>query len=335
MTRYRTTAMWTLLVGSVACSEGPTPPRLETAPLEAVPYEALGGGKVTFYRVWGKPGAPAADAFYTIDAQTRTTEAVAVDTEDLYLVAPNGSAAAVISVDLVGPDRLFVFPFDGTQRPRARQVASFPDGWWLDAMTWTPDSERLVLRRRLDGRDGVISLRPTTTNQDLRVLWEGTGDCTRSPGWATGPLSVGPGNELLFVCEDSAVYVLPAGATTARRLYKPASSSPSSPLRIAEAVWSPSGDRIAVAASRWLAVGQYELSIRIVSLDGTAGPELITMRTSREYGSGLCWMPDGSRIVFATGNDDIHLYVLPLAGGTAVQLTSRPNVLDLAVVCRR
>jgi WD40 repeat protein len=84
---------------------------------------------------------------------------------------------------------------------------------------------------------------------------------------------------------------------------------------LTQPVHSPDGARLAFI--RWRPEQDSERSMWLINTDGTDARQLTT-----GYVSDLTWSPDGDKILYR-GSDD-RLYVVPIVGGEAVAITSRP-----------
>jgi dipeptidyl aminopeptidase/acylaminoacyl peptidase len=155
-----------------------------------------------------------------------------------------------------------------------------------------------------------------------------------------GRASVSPSGELLFVCQGQALYrMVPSGQPAL--LYQRDDEA----ALIRHADWSPSGDRVVFLSHRMAENSNEPGFVRIHMLDATGStPTLVAERSipagSADFANGrrltLCWA-GSDRIVFAapTGQFTAHIFVVPVAGGTPVQLTSAPGVADGPVSCSR
>ena len=117
--------------------------------------------------------------------------------------------------------------------------------------------------------------------------------------------------------------------------------------RVFAPTWSPDGARVAFieTTSDSATNTRVALALKVMNADGTNVTTLVT-REGLAQGGGewsgpnnlsICWLPDGSRLVFNIPETTMvgHLWVVRADGSGLAQLTSKPGVWDRSVSCSR
>jgi Tol biopolymer transport system component len=344
-----------LLLGPLlACgssSDGATNPYpLPVVPaLESVPYALLGSGKVAFERI----GASGYDAIYVIDA-TAMSSAHSFDTTLAWgpALSPDGRRLAYMHLtDLTTGWDVYVANIDGTgvqQATRFTQQESPP--------TWTPDGAKIVVPRVVGSSlvRNVYSQSPVANPGDVIQLTNftlGTGGVPACPIIFFDSdvlVAISTQGELAFACSFGEIDVLSSnGAVSAS--YLPVRDDRRHWPNVFAASWSPDGTRLAFVETTTDSAMNYAeigLAVKVMNADGSNVTTVaIGAGSNAQVGGGwigpnnfsLCWMPDGSRIVFNVPESGLvgHLWVVRVDGTGLAQLTSAPGAWDRSVSCSR
>ena len=323
MTRF--TWLGTLVTLSAAC-DLPTasePPRT-TTPLESVPFEAIGPGKVLFQRIAGD-----GLAWYLIDGSAQTSRIAFNDPLILgAAISPDGQRVA-FSRFMTDPSisyDLFVSGIDGSGSTRLTQSdinERHP--------TWVPDGTQIVY---YNGASKYVRQSPVANTSDVAVIVSVTvPGCF--DGWGA-PAVVSARGELSFPCRYT-IHKTASNGQNTTILYAAADS-----LSVFAPAWSADGRRLA-----FLEAGEDSLYVRVMGDDGSSPVTLATLptvsRTKRRFTVylpntfSMCWSTDDSRLFFSALEPDerAHIWVV-LADGTGLrQLTTRSDGSDINVSCAR
>jgi hypothetical protein len=319
-----------------ACGDGtgpPGPPTLPALPaLEQTPHSQLGGVRIAFERMGGQAGA-----VYWLDGGSGNSGGFTFGAGGDPALSPDGRRIAYRSLtDFTTLWDVYVVDPDGSA---SQQLSSEP-GNAEGAPTWTTGGAVVWGA----GGTTIRFVRHATGSAQPETI----GSFSHQPGeycpaymvTMDGPPSVAPSGELLFVCQRQALYrMVPNGQPVL--LHQPSNDT----AYISHAAWSPNGQRVAFLSHRTAQHTSGPGFVRIYTLDATGGtPSLVAERIvpagSEQFGNAphltLCWA-GSDRIVFAapTGRFAAHIFVVPAAGGTPVQLTSAAGVSDGSVSCSR
>jgi dipeptidyl aminopeptidase/acylaminoacyl peptidase len=113
--------------------------------------------------------------------------------------------------------------------------------------------------------------------------------------------------------------------------------------------WSPDGTRLAFVETTSDSATNYSLvglAVKVMNADGSNVTTVATGAGSNAQAGGgwigpnnfsLCWMPDGSRLVFTIPESTLvgHIWVVRVDGTGLAQLTSAPGAWDRSVSCSR
>jgi Tol biopolymer transport system component len=154
---------------------------------------------------------------------------------------------------------------------------------------------------------------------------------------------------LAFACQGLEVDILsPDGSPSAA--YVPSRSDRRHwPLEFSPK-WSPDGTRLAfieTISDSATSYGLVAVTVKVINADGTNVTTIASApgQNAPHVNGGwaglnnlsLCWMPDGSRLVFNVPESDLvgHLWVVGSDGTGLAQLTSAPAAWDRSVSCSR
>ena len=317
----------------------PPPPAAPTIPaLESVPFALMGPGKVAFERI-DPTGTRTYSAIYVVDASA-TTSAHIFDNElaRAPALSPDGRQLAY-----VGWADVYVGNIDGSSSKRVSQGVGPP--------TWTPDGAKIVMAKA----NGLGFL-----NVHLQSPIENPGDATQLTNFAAGPggsiscpvilsgwplISISSRRALAFACFSGEIDVLSANGTLSA--YAPSRNDPRRFPNVFAPTWSPDETRLAfIETTRDSATNTLiALAVKVMNADGTNMTTVVTREGLAQAGGewsgpnnlSICWMPDGSRLVFNIPESTMvgHLWVVRVDGSGLAQLTSKPGVWDRSVSCSR
>ena len=314
----------------VACDSSPaTEPVIKTpVALEAVPFDAIGTGKVMFER------RSAEHAIYLVDGTTHTSR-IPFDNTRMAgpVISPDGSRIAFTRLPAeVGPDfnyDVFIADIDGTNEREMTNttVDEGPPSWTSDGLSIAfhaanaGDHDRFMRRSAQPLSFAVEEWfrRPSTPGNIVCPYGE----------FSTKPALTNAG-ALAFTCRG-AVYTVAGKGASAVRVYEGGDNH-----NAHAPDWSADGQRIV-----FVDVGPASLSV--VSVDdangGTASvvatvPAVTTISGAVSTYS-LCLSRDGSRIFFnaPVSQSESHIWVVQTDGTGLRQITTRPNVFDTNVSC--
>ncbi|HJP61300.1 MAG TPA: hypothetical protein VJ865_14930, partial [Gemmatimonadaceae bacterium] len=297
----------------MGCAPSPSEPRNPdpvpvVPPLEAVPFELLGSGKIAFERIGG---GGAIVSLYVIDADARTSAHFFDNTViEGASISPDGRHVAYAAY--AGNATLYdtyVANIDGTA---AAHVTTFnrQEG----PPTWTPDGAKILIL----GADGfvpyqVYSQSPVANPPDRTQL-------THFAYPTTGPLtcpiiddndvrvSMSSQGRLAFDCFWMEIDVLASDGTLVAT-YKAPRDDQSHWASVVAPTWSPDGSKLAFleATSIQTTGVMLSMALKVMNADGTNVTTLVTKPVANAHFNGswsgfanysLCWTADGSRIVF-------------------------------------
>lgn len=310
----------------------------ELPSLEAVPFDALGGGTIAFQRMHNLEGDPPR-GFYVIDGEHADTHSHLGGTlmHDASL-SPDGEKVAFQTLTGSGSFwDVYVVQLDGTELRQLSDFSKNTEG----PPTWTPDGSTVVFANTPVGDPTEIYAQPPTSETSARTLLHKIESDTIVI--REQRLAVSPDRKIAFRT-DSGLALLTSGSKAPTQLYE----APSSPETWIEApAWSPEGRQLAfleVTSEEDLIqktrIRILELSDRSVRTAGTvdAPASFVNVNGARDF--SLCWTGNGSTIVFSrpdgTSESRIgsaHVYAVPAAGGDVVQVTSAEGVVDYNVSC--
>jgi Tol biopolymer transport system component len=333
-----------LLVVLLGCDSPTSPNQPAPAPaLESVPYSLLGSGTVAFERI-GPDGDYS--AVYIIDATASRSHGFDIQLTFGPALSPDGEQLAYTTYtdDQTFYD-VYVARIDGTN---AQQVTAF--ALQEGPPSWTRDGTRIVVVGANQLMFNVYS-QSVSNPADLAQLTDfqlGAGGSPDCPFLFGGErIAVSTQGSLAFACGSEEIDVLSStGALLAS--YVPSHADGGHWHGVFSPTWSPDGTQIAfiettqVSATDDAVIG---VAVKLMDADGSNVTTLVTGPGSNapaDHWAGhnngsLCWMPDGSRLVFgiAESASEAHLWVVRADGTGLAQLTFAPGVFDRSVSCAR
>ena len=176
---------------------------------------------------------------------------------------------------------------------------------------WSPEGDRLAFTQNVDGQDDLFVM--ATDGSGLERL---TNDAASD--WAV--VWTPDGSALLFNSDrDGTFHVHRFDLGT-----KAITSVTTGPSNDYEPAISPDGTRVAFTSDRR---GDGHLDVWLTGIEG-GEPTRFTAGSDDDVGDSYmaAWSPDGSKIAFASNRtDDFEVYVMPAAGGEAVNLSQSPG----------
>jgi dipeptidyl aminopeptidase/acylaminoacyl peptidase len=153
---------------------------------------------------------------------------------------------------------------------------------------------------------------------------------------------------LAFACFFGEMDVLSSNGTLSAS-YAPARGDRRHWPNIFAPSWSPDGTRLAFVQTTSDSAANYALiglAVNVMNADGSNVTTVASVQASSDgVGGGwigtnnfsLCWMPDGSRLVFNVPESTLvgHIWVVRADGTGLAQLTTAPSVWDRSVSCSR
>jgi Tol biopolymer transport system component len=315
-----------------------------------VNFALLGSGKIAFERISNGAGY---QAIYVIDATAASSAHFFDNTLEFgATLSPDGRRLAYTTYDNSTLYDVFVANLDGTG---VQHVTRFPlqEG----PPSWTPDGTKIIAAGE-PGSSSIVwhaySQSPVTNPTDQTQL---TNFGVSPNGQITCPvifdnesrIVASAQGALAFPCLNSEIDVLsPAGTLTAA--YKPSRSDRTHWPSVFAAKWSPDGTRIAFIETisnqdAGFLVSSYALKVMNADATNVTTVSSTPITTTVHPGGGwlgadnfsLCWMPDGSRLVFNIPETDLggHVWVVGANGSGLTQLTSAAQVYDRSLSCSR
>jgi hypothetical protein len=342
-------ALLGVLLGCSSSTEGPTTSDLPAVPpLESVPFSLLGSGKVAFERIDPTGGY---STIYIIDASAMSS-AHAFDNTVTFgpALSPDGRRLAYTTyTDNTTLYDVYVANIDGTG---VQHVTRFPQQ--EGPPTWTPDGAKVVVVAGASRSSGyeIYSQSPVPNPGDLTQHTH----FTVVPSPVACPIildsdvrvAASTAGLLALACGSGEINVLSSNGTLLAS-YVPSRNDPRRWPNVFAPSWSPDGARLAFLETTSDPATDYALvsvAVKVMNADGSNVTTLATGAGSdAPIGGGwigsnnfsLCWMPDGSRLVFNIPESTLvgHLWVVRADGTGLAQLTFSPGVWDRSVSCSR
>jgi Tol biopolymer transport system component len=324
-----------------------TPP--EVPSLESVSFALLGSGKIAFERIGGGGGY---QAIYIMDATAgRSTHSFDNTIAWGPALSPDGRLLAYTSYNSATLYDVYVANVDATG---AQHVTNFPGQ--EGPPTWTTDGARIVVV----GGDltslvnNVFSQSPVPSPGNLTQLTHfanpPAGGQFVCPTIIDNDLTVSNSSQglLAFACLGMEIDILSADGSPSASYVPSRSDRRHWPL-VFSPKWSPDGTRLAFIETISDSATNYSLvavTVKVMNADGTNATTIVSTPGPNAPAMGgwaglnnlsLCWMPDGSRLVFNVPESDLvgHLWVVRSDGTGLAQLTSAPSAWDRSVSCSR
>lgn len=347
--------MLLILPGMFACgssSDGTTTttPDPVVPTLESINFALLGSGKVAFQRY----GSAQASGVFVIDAGAMRTVYVPLDPFAFGpALSPDGQKLAFTKPAGSTLHDVFVAGLDGNA---ALQITSFAGN--EGAPSWSPDGTKLIMLATSGGatfRD-IYSRSPVSSGGDLKQLTTfvlGPGNVFTCPMMddIEQRATISSQGALAFACLHGEIDVLSSNGVLIAS-YKPSRTDRQNWPNVFSATLSPDGTEIAfIEFVSDIDAGPRVLSfaLKVTSADGSRVSTIATFPIAPGSGvaagggylgsnnKSLCWMPDGSRLVFNLPESATvgHLWVVRRDGTGLAQLTTAPNVWDRSVSCSR
>lgn len=322
-------------------SGGPTAPppdNHEQMILETIPYDALGGTRVTFSR-----DDHSKQGMISLDGASRTGAITSSVFGTWVSESPTSGKLAYAGFTPQGNDvrsiDIYIRDWDA-----ATGTALGGPGRGRDTPSWNAAGTRIVFGESTSESisvtmDRIVSQSPTPGAADRQVLWAASNPCE----FAWDPRQ-SVTNDLVFLyslepqdptnCPTKPHIARATPGGLAQILYTGAGPGVYSPT------WSPSGAEIAFfEIVSFDQAGFANFDLKRMADDGS---NVRTIATLRDYGYrggpslSMCWPGDGSRIVFGLFDsvDASHVFAVTVADGNVTQITSAPNVNDYSVSCK-
>jgi Tol biopolymer transport system component len=326
-----------------------TPPPPEVPALESVSFGLLGSGKIAFERIGG---GGSYGAIYVVDATAGRSTHVFDNTVAFGpALSPDGRLLAYTHYNNSATNYdVYVANVDGTG---AQPATNFPQQ--EGPPTWTTDGSRIVFV--------AGDFTSVIFNVFSQSLIPNPGNLIQFTHFAAGPRGevICPiilGNEptvssssqglLAFACQGMEIDIIsPDGSPSAS--YAPSRNDRRNWPLVFAPKWSPDGARIAFIETISDSATNYSLvavTVKVINADGTNATTIasapgsnapVLPRWAGLNNWSLCWMPDGSTLVFNVPESELvgHIWVVRSDGTGLTQLTSEPAAWDRSVSCSR
>jgi Tol biopolymer transport system component len=221
--------------------------------------------------------------------------------EDAFGWAPDGSVFAYADQDSGGVG-LWILASDGKVLLRSELLSTI---WGI---SWSPDSRFLAVN--LTGEIGIRVF----SSEGFQFLID-------TPDYARGvPVWSPDGNTIAFLCASWVIDQMDiCSISLDGTRFQRATFDEDFPYIKKSLIWSPSGDRLAFAATQ----GQEFNDIYLVNPDGT---DLLQLTNHPASDSEPAWSPDGSTLVYSSNRDgNWELYSIMADGTGLTRLTETPG----------
>jgi Tol biopolymer transport system component len=273
-------------------SSTPTPPELPST-----------GGLIAYISL-GNQYNPT-EGIYLVDPQMPSSPILlsSYPTGDIFPAwSPDGQIIAITSMRYADNADIFLLPVDGSE------VIRLTDDPAIDAqLDWSPDGQQVAFSSLRDGNQEIY-----LADRDGSHVERLTND----PGLDVDPVWSPDGNQIAFTSDRSGnmdIFLLDLVGGSLTQL----TNNPEDEFR---ADWSPGGNQIVFTSDR-----NVSLDLYLMNADGSDMQRLTDHPAEDENPS---WSPDGAYIAFDSnraGNDNYDIFVIELASGETVQLTSDPR----------
>jgi Tol biopolymer transport system component len=318
---------------------------LPAPPLEAVPFNQLGSGTFVFMREG--TGPPSYSAAYVIDGSAgRSFPALESSARiiDAPSVAPDGRRIAFLGYtgEAIAAYDVYVANLDGSNE---RRVATF-DFNAEGPPSWTPAGDQIAFVVGAPDQALIYQQSSVSSSTDPVLVRRLTGTPGGSPcpfmHRSNGPISVSAEGVMALNCIGNEIDVMQAQGPVMARYIPPARPAGHTSVVHAPA-WSPDAERLAFLEE--IREGSAFVGTSIIVVEPSRGPPtvLATVPSSglvqqTNFGPySLCWLPDGSGMMFTApdGPTATHVFIVAVESGVVTRVTSAPNVLDHSVSCSR
>jgi Tol biopolymer transport system component len=217
--------------------------------------------------------------------------------------------------------------------------------------TWASDGRILVAADAGVGADEVYALSPTLNATDATRLthFTGTRGCPALWGGRDffGPIAMSVDGRLAFACQAGEIDLLFKNGTRSAA-YRPGRSDNTRWTNVYSPAWSPDGAHVAFIEITTDQTADYTmvgLAVKTTDLGGTNVHTVTAVRLNKiaagqwsgSNNFSLCWMPDGSKLVFNVPESQLvgHIWAVNPDGSGLAQLTFAPGAWDRSVSCAR
>jgi len=341
-----------LLLAALACasadqSVAPPPPGNAVPELESVSFSLLGSGKVAFERISGT----GYEANYVIDATAGNSTHIFDNAAVLgAAISPDGKKLAFVQYksDVTWRD-IYVVNIDGTG---TQQITRFP--YQEGPPSWTADAAHIVVPVQSTCcswvfNGDVYSQSAVPNPTDVKQLTHFTAASFECPAITGTRVSISSQDKLSFACNNREIDITGSDGVPLTS-YQPLRPDSLHAPQVFGPEWSPDGTKVAfIERAANVDATAFSYALKLMNADGSNVTVLATAPGPQPGGEwagdnnfSLCWMPDGSRIVFTVPETPVvqnlpvgHLWVVRSDGTGLTQLTSAPGVYDRSVSCSR
>ena len=324
---------------------------LEVLP-DAIPYDALGSGRIVFSRLFGDIDY----VVYVIDVDNATSWLIDRRNKAFHdlcapAVSPDGTQIIYQSfVDLNTAYDIFIMNIDGTDPVNISTL------YGQDYRpSWLPSGQQILFSQFYGG---LYRQSPVADPTDRVRLFEFTFPDQPSIR-PTNPFSISNSGQIVFsagrwIIDRVNYYIyrmdmVGDSCENFTELLTHEYSGDQSPFRLNSPVWSPDGQQIAylesIVENTTLDNTTYatwsQIHVMVMNADGSDIKQLISMEASgervdvREWENALavCWSPDGTKLLFnrPQGDRESHLYLIKADGSGLTQVTHLDDVCDMSV----
>lgn len=307
-------------------------------PIDKIPYDVLGSGKIVFNRIHAYNFN--SNGFYVLDIDKKTANGFRFSSQATQpSISPDGTRiASSFLLNSVGSSNgwdIYLMNIDGSNCYPIFQstgMSEFP--------SWTTDGSKILFY--VYGNESPLYiqspvLNPTDRKELIKFSY------SNDPGWMINPLggfSISPQGLVIFGgCAGDLCGILRIdpyrGKNGVSRLL-PFSDSEG----VSNPVFSPDGLQIAFMTSGVDSLSTW-VGVKIMNTDATNINSLCRVRTYKypvQYmgvhrSISICWSPDGTKILFTAPLEEYgyHLFVINTDGTGLTQVTDDVKACDLDV----
>ena len=338
-----------LSIGNSACDSVSGDDSLSN--LEAVPYAALGQGKVVFERIDSNERA----SIYVIDADNGNTTGFSFSRSDASpLASPDGQTIAYRHTFPRAQNEntrtaLYLTDIDG------RNTRQAPEEWMVgDHFNWTPDGSGIVSLVYTGDVEGpgesirAIAVQPIAGVRTPAELIVDLPSLSRYLcSFNLDPWSISPTGEVLLttwrcnvnqldIRPPSGLYLAESNPDTLKIVVE---MSDEIQRTIHSPTWAPNGRRIAYIEYWYSGTGtDWKMAVRLIDSDGQNLETIVEATSSNPNvccwnDHAITWSPDGSRLAFNNYDElfSSHIYVVDKDGSNLTKITSKAGVTDRSI----